>query len=420
MKSLIPVGFLVVALGVLALLQYRWIGEISQAERQRLQNAVRDSSDRFARDFAELDPLELSPEIFPELQERHFPESSDQDYRIAVVRGGLNPEVVYSSPEDWNTKDLLEPDYAVDLFAGPPPRGGVFRRGGPPPRGRGPGGPRGPAPLRLLVRHEAGSLEGAVDRVRQRNLAVSFGILVVLAGAAFTVLVSAQRARTLGKMQIEFAAGVSHELRTPLAVIQSAAHNLRSGVIREPQAIEQYAELVQGEARRLSDMVEQVMAYAETQSGKKRYDISAVDVRDVIDQALKTVDVQVKQRIDHNLPPVMADPQALSQCLQNLLSNALKYGGLDNKVEIEIEALRDKAPGRIRLSVIDHGRGVPPSDVRQLFEPFHRGTNALAGIPGNGLGLHLVRKAMEAQKGTVEYAGGPAGGAVFTLIIPVA
>ena len=69
---------------------------------------------------------------------------------------------------------------------------------------------------------------------------------------------------------------------------------------------------------------------------------------------------------------------------------------------------------------MDRGRGVPPDEVRQLFEPFHRGTNAVAGIPGNGLGLHLVRKEMEAQHGSVEYAPRPEGGADFSLLIPTA
>ena len=167
------------------------------------------------------------------------------------------------------------------------------------------------------------------------------------------------------------------------------------------------------------------MAYAETQSGKKRYDVSAVDVRDVIDQALRNLpvdakEVRVEQRIEDGLPPAFADPLALSQCLQNLISNSLKYGRHDNGVDIEIEAKLDKATGKILLGVKDRGSGVPANEVRHLFDPFHRGSNATAGMPGNGLGLHLVRKAMEAQNGAVEYAARPAGGASFTLIIPAA
>ena len=223
------------------------------------------------------------------------------------------------------------------------------------------------------------------------------------------------------------AAGVSHELRTPLAVIQSAAHNLRAGVVRDKEGIEEYATIVQGEARRLSDMVEHVMTYAETQSGRKRYDIAPIDVMDVIDRALRHTEsvlsessVIMDQSLSSGLPPVLADAGALSQCLQNLLSNAAKYGKRDGSVQVEIGATFDRAARKVHLTVTDHGPGVPEADIPHLFEPFHRGSNATTHTPGNGLGLHLVRKIMEAQKGAVSYEDGKDGGARFTLTIPAA
>src|SRR5262249_18020426 len=138
----------------------------------------------------------------------------------------------------------------------------------------------------LLVRHRAGSLENAVEQVRRRDLAISFGILLVLGAGLITLVISSQRAHTLGKLQMEFAAGVSHELRTPLAVIRSAAHNLRSGIVHDKEGVEQYAGIVQEEARRLSDMVEEVLLYAETQSGRKKYNLEPIDITDVIDRAI--------------------------------------------------------------------------------------------------------------------------------------
>src|SRR5207247_803435 len=190
-------------------------------------------------------------------------------------------------------------------------------------------------PWQLVVKHRAGSLEKAVGQVRERDLAISFGMLLLLAASLITVVISSQRARMLGKLQMEFAAGVSHELRTPLAVIQSAAHNLRAGVVRDKEGIAEYATIVQSEARRLSDMVEHVMTYAETQSGRKRYDIAPIDAVDVVD-------------------------------------------------------------------------GV------------HPGSNATPNPPVNGLGLHLVRKIIDAQHGAVSYNQPTDGGARFTLTIPAA
>ena len=220
-------------------------------------------------------------------------------------------------------------------------------------------------PWQLLVKHRAGSLESAVEQVRKRNLAISFGIILVLGAGLITLVISSQRAHTLGKLQMEFAAGVSHELRTPLAVIRSAAHNLRSGIVHDKEGVEQYAAIVQEEARRLSDMVEEVLLYAETQSGRKKYKLEHVDVNEVIERAITnlspTIDFsecELTTQIDQDLPPLKADAAALTQCVQNLMSNAVKYGKSAGKAQIEVAAGKDPSANEIRLSVTDHGPGI--------------------------------------------------------------
>ena len=382
--------------------------------------------------IAELDESSLRKQVFPALVARDFPMTGDQNYRVAVVTIPSSV-AVFSSGATWTAQDLETFDYAVDLIGGPGQFGqiGGIGRGGPPrPGGRG-GGPQAGIfvgqGLRLLVKHEAGSLEIAVSNLRRRNLAISFGILLVLGFGAGVGIVSGHRARTLGRLQMEFAAGVSHELRTPLAVIQSAAHNLRAGVVQDREGIEEYATIVQKEARRLSNMVEQVMTYAETQSGRKRYDIAPVDLNAVVDRALQNMalplgdaNASVENRIDPQLPPAMGDEVALTQCVQNLISNALKYGSGTDSVQIEIESEVERSSGTIRLSVIDHGTGVPLVDERYLFDPFHRGANAATNTPGNGLGLHLVQRMMEAQGGSVTYRRAAGGGASFMLTLPLA
>jgi signal transduction histidine kinase len=372
-------------------------------------------------------------EFIPSLKERHFSSHDETEYRIAIVTQGDRPRVLYSSAGEWTPEDVATPDSSVNLFgSGAPPPGGNGagnRRGG---RGRGPG-PRGlqatiiGQPWLLLAKHRSGSLEAAVEQLRQRNLAVSFGILLVLGASLITVIVSSQRARTLGKLQMEFAAGVSHELRTPLAVIRSAAHNLRSGIVRDHESVEQYASIVQEEARRLSDMVEEVLLYSETQSGRKKYNLQPIDVNEAIERAITNLSpaidlekCELTTRIDPDLPPVKADTAALAQCVQNLLSNAFKYGKKGGKAEIEIVGQKDAGSRDVRLSVIDHGDGIEAADQRHLFEAFYRGIRVGSNVPGNGLGLHLVQRIMQAQGGRVTYSSAPDGGASFTLHIPAA
>jgi len=337
---------------------------------------------------------------------------------------------LYSSQGHWTAEDITTPDASVSLLGAPGPGG---RRGGG--RNRGPGQfPRlgfqnvliG-QPWDLLAKHRSGSLERAVEQLRKRNLAISFGILLVLGAGLITFVISSQRARTLGKLQMEFAAGVSHELRTPLAVIRSAAYNLSKGIVHDKEGVEQYASIVQDEARRLSDMVDQVLLYSETQSGRKKYSLAPVDVNEVIDRAISNLspalpleECELTTHIHPELPPVLGDASALTQCVQNLLSNAFKYGKKEDKLQIEIAAEKDPASNEIQVSITDHGPGIDPVDNRHLFEPFYRGARVGSNVPGNGLGLHLVKRIMQAQNGRVTYTPVPEGGARFTLHIPVA
>jgi signal transduction histidine kinase len=372
----------------------------------------------------ELDREVLLKELLPALTEKHFSSHDQTAYRLAVVkRGKDDPKVLYSSAGEWTPEDIASPDKSVNLFGNPRQPGNG--------RGRGPG-PRTQsvvlgAPWELAVKHRAGSLELAVEQIRLRNLATAFGILLVLGAGLITVVISSQRAHTLGKLQMEFAAGVTHELRTPLAVIRSAAHNLRSGVVRDKEGVEEYAKIVQEEARRLSDMVEEVLLYSETQSGRKKYALEPVDINEVLDRAITnlspTIDFEqceLTNRIDADLPPVKADAAALTQCVQNLLSNAYKYGKIGSTAQVEIEARLDLRAKQVLLSVIDHGAGIDPADQSQLFEAFYRGRNIGGSIPGNGLGLHLVKRIMQAQGGRVTFNTAPHGGASFTLHIPAA
>src|SRR5262245_61942737 len=300
-------------------------------------------------------------QVLPRLVSQRFPDYEGRDYRVAIVatRRGSGSHTIFTSGDSWSSRDLDSPDYVLDMFTP-----ALQRRGTPPavpqPTARvgrgGDRGLRGPdqrGPMvtlagqswQILVKHRAGSVATAVMEFGRRNLAISFGIFVVLGISAVAIMVSVSRARRLGNLQMEFAAGISHELRTPLAVIQSAAHNLGSGVVRDREDIEEYAAIVKAEARRLTDMVEQVMAYTETQSGRKHYDLSPVDIGDVTELAIRNMstvlqegNTVVEKNLDSALPPVLADAPALTRCLQNLLSNAIKYGQDGAVARVAIDA----------------------------------------------------------------------------------
>jgi signal transduction histidine kinase len=275
----------------------------------------------------------------------------------------------------------------------------------------------------LLLTHQAGSLDAAVERARIRNLAIGFGILVLLAASMGVTLLSVQRERRLARQQMEFVSAVSHELRTPLAVICSAGENLADGVVQDSQQTMAYGALVRNEGRRLAEMVEQVLDFAGIQSGKKTYRFEPVNVRDVIDQALQTFEMQIQQsgialekRVAMNLPPLIADRSAMIRAMQNLISNALKYGESGKWLSVRAELVANQ----LNIVVEDHGPGISLADLPHVFEPFYRARSAVdAQIKGSGLGLALVKQIVEAHGATIAVDSVSNRGSLFKITFPI-
>src|SRR6266508_966502 len=280
---------------------------------------------------------------------------------------------------------------------------------------------------RLVVKHRAGSLEAAVTATRRRNLAISFGILLLLGASVGFIVLSSRRAQRLATQQMEFVAGVSHELRTPLAVICSAAENLADGVIDSRDQIKRYSGLIRDEGRRLTGMVEQVLEFAGAQSGRKNYELRPTELTRVIEDAITACrlqlaegDFEIERKIAPNLSTVKADAAALSRAIQNLLSNAMKYGGGSRWIGLSAELVRTSAGEEVQIRVSDRGLGIAPSEQERIFEPFYRGKEvAAAQIRGNGLGLSLVKHIIVAHGGRVSVESKVGQGSVFILHLPI-
>lgn len=273
------------------------------------------------------------------------------------------------------------------------------------------------------VQHIDGSLEQFVANTRWRNLTISFGILSLLAISIILIFLSSQRAKRIAERQMNFVSGVSHEFRTPLSVIYSAGENLSDGVVGDNERISDYGNLIKREGKKLSGMVEQILVFAGAKSGKLKYDFRETDISKVIADALEEClpviedkQFEVEAEVAANLPYVEGDERALTQAIQNLLSNSLKYSNGNRKIKISAE----NGDGNIKIAVEDEGFGIAEKDLKQIFEPFYRSKDVVdEQIGGNGLGLSLVEQIVDAHDGKIDVKSEIGKGSMFTVHLPV-
>ncbi len=255
-------------------------------------------------------------------------------------------------------------------------------------------------------------------------------VTVLVAGVFVWVLQKDKMASMLqmARMQMDFAASVSHELRTPLAVLCSAVDNIADGVVTGKEQLTKYGAVIRNQSRQINGLVNQVILFVSTQDGKGRYLLQPLAVPEVVDAAvtgtaelIRKAGFTLEQHVEPGLPRVVGDHAALSQCLQNLITNALKYGDQGRWIGIRAskEAVRDHQ--EIRISVQDRGKGIDRTELHHIFEPFYRSKEAVAGqIHGTGLGLPIAKSLAEAMGGRISVTSEVGVGSTFTLHLPVA
>jgi signal transduction histidine kinase len=256
------------------------------------------------------------------------------------------------------------------------------------------------------------------------NLTLYLLMTVALLTGLTLALRAAQRRVKLSRMKTDFVSNVSHELRTPLASIRVFGEFLKTGRVLDEKKIREYGEYIETESRRLTQLVNNILDFSRIESGRKTYDFEQTNVSDTVQAALKSFDVQLKQRgfsvkvrePVHPLPAVSVDPAAISQALINLLDNAVKYSGESREIEIWLG--RDH--NSITISVQDHGIGLRREHQQKVFEKFYRVCNGLVHeTRGSGLGLSIVKQIVESHHGRISVVSEQGRGSTFTIHLPI-
>jgi signal transduction histidine kinase len=253
---------------------------------------------------------------------------------------------------------------------------------------------------------------------------------VILSGLIGSVLLAGyflfrdvQRESDTALMRSNFVASVSHELKTPLTSIRAHAETLLMGRAGDAAATDDYLRTIVSESDRLGRLVESVLDFSRIEQGRKTYRMQPVRLDDIVRVAARTMDYPLSQlgftltiTSDGTDPVLRGDPEALTQAILNLLSNAMKYSGGARQIDIRIGTRGDDA----FVDVVDHGIGIPKDDHSRIFERFHRVQSAeTAGIAGTGLGLALALHAVEAHRGRIAVESDPGRGSTFSVRIPL-
>lgn len=367
----------------------------------------------------ELDMEFLQQQYVPELVVRHFGDVGLTSFHVAVRTAKAPYGTVYTSNANLPLPSAV-PDAQVNLFDAVTEE--AKRRGHAPLQMAGDGGQ-----WQLIVQDPAGSVDVGVAQWRRKNLAISFGLLGILAGTTVLLFSVARRAERLARLQMEFVAGVSHELCTPLAVINSAAENIVDGVVEEPAQVQEYGAMIREQGRRLERLVDEVLLFAAGRFGKSGFDLRPTEIAPLLEQTLAGSETMLRDAgftfekvIDPQLPLVIADAEGLSKCVENLVSNAMKYSGEKRWIRLRATCSARGVSPEVQISVEDKGMGISAADLPHVFEPFFRGQEAREGqIRGVGLGLYLVKRMMEEMGGGISASSKLSHGSIFTLHLPV-
>ncbi len=281
-------------------------------------------------------------------------------------------------------------------------------------------------------REESANGDDAASTSDPRTIEATSAILRDAAGrrmGVVLVLHDVSELRRLESIRQDFVANVSHEIRTPISAIKAAAETLFDELEYEaerptdPQILRNFLGIISRQAERLHAIVEDLLALARIEQGKREdtIEMESGPLSPVIAAAVETCQakadekqISIRVRCETGLMAKM-NRTMLEQAVINLIDNAIKYS--PEGTRIEVEAGHDASEATI--SVKDQGRGVEPEHLPRLFERFYRTDRARSRqMGGTGLGLSIVKHIVEAHNGRVSVESRPGKGSTFVLSIP--
>lgn len=232
--------------------------------------------------------------------------------------------------------------------------------------------------------------------------------------------------KKVGEMKNDLMNNITHELKTPIATISLACQALNDKDMAGIENIrENYIRIITAENQRLGKLVENILHSALTEKGEIKIKFRNVNLHERITYITDNMRIQLEKKnvkLRLNLtaarPYLEADEVHISNVFANLLDNAIKYLGSDNKSpQISIETYNK--PGKIIINIEDNGIGIPKPDQSRIFDKLYRvSTGNVHNVKGYGLGLNYVKQIVDKHHGTIKVNSELGKGSIFTIELP--
>lgn len=228
-------------------------------------------------------------------------------------------------------------------------------------------------------------------------------------------------AQRVHEVRRDFVANISHELKTPIGALSLLSEAVLSAK-DEPDSVSKFAIRMQHEAKRLTDLVQEIINLSRLQDSDPLLVADEVSIEDIIQVAVDQCQTIAQSRmiqIAFTRAPdaiVLGDGEQITMAVHNLIENAINYSPENTKVSVTTE-IKD---GIVQISVTDQGIGIPESDQARIFERFYRVDPARSReTGGTGLGLSIVKHVATKHGGDVSVWSAPAVGSTFALRLPI-
>ncbi|WP_310468332.1 ATP-binding protein [Sphingomonas sp.] len=283
---------------------------------------------------------------------------------------------------------------------------------------------RHPRALERLLPGTPGDIE--ITGIGQFDRPWTLSVRALGGGALLVRLIDRSATIAAERMRVDFVANASHELRTPLSTILGFSETLADEVELEAPQRTRFGEIIRGEAKRMLRIIEDLMSLSRIEAGRFIAPTEPVDIPSLVEMAAanaRTIagarECDIETVLQEDLPPVVGDHGQLLQLLDNLLTNAIRYGCRDGRCQVTISAAAED--GAVRLAVRDYGPGIPRDHLPRVTERFYRVDAARSrDSGGTGLGLAIVKHIVERHRGNLTINSSEGDGTEVLVRLPAA